>query len=259
MALLPLKLNRLQRFDKLTDNTGVSTRFQTLWQETVTALEENNGELIDALILIAAVQSTANSKNRTFVATSAPTADATGDLWLDSDDGNKPYRWDGATWVAVQDVGAELARVSINPDGTIANDKVVNDSVLAGAVYAQDAEYTPGSTNINSTSSGPYNTWIDVATKAFTSTGREVQVPIAARVEVIDNCKLQYRLLCDGTQVEDAIGPVTVNVGDQVPLSFMWAHTPTAAAHTYKLQVRVNSNGITVHNPVLAPSENRNL
>lgn len=43
-------------------------------------------------------QATADGKVTTFVATTAPTAEGTGDLWLDSDDGNKLYRWSGSAW-----------------------------------------------------------------------------------------------------------------------------------------------------------------
>ena len=45
-------------------------------------------------------------KNQTFISTSAPTAVAAGDLWVDSDDNNKLYRATGAgssNWVAVRD------------------------------------------------------------------------------------------------------------------------------------------------------------
>ena len=42
-------------------------------------------------------------KNQTFVQDNAPTAVATGDLWVDSNDENKLYRWNGSAWVAVRD------------------------------------------------------------------------------------------------------------------------------------------------------------
>lgn len=51
--------------------------------------------------LIETIETTANSKNRTFLQATAPTALAVGDEWSDSDDGNKRYRWDGSAWVAV--------------------------------------------------------------------------------------------------------------------------------------------------------------
>jgi hypothetical protein len=46
-------------------------------------------------------QATADGKVTTFVQTSAPTAEAVGDLWLDTDDGNKLHRWSGSAWVAL--------------------------------------------------------------------------------------------------------------------------------------------------------------
>ena len=46
---------------------------------------------------------TVNAKNQTFVQNNAPTAVATGDLWVDSNDENKLYRWNGSSWVVVRD------------------------------------------------------------------------------------------------------------------------------------------------------------
>jgi hypothetical protein len=55
----------------------------------------------NALLAASDAQATADGKVVTFVATAAPTAEAVGDLWLDSDDGNKLYRWSGSAWVAL--------------------------------------------------------------------------------------------------------------------------------------------------------------
>ena len=52
------------------------------------------------------LSATVTTKTRTFVQTSAPTATAVGDLWIDSDDNNKLYRSTAAnnsSWVAVRD------------------------------------------------------------------------------------------------------------------------------------------------------------
>lgn len=46
-------------------------------------------------------QFTADGKIVTFVQASAPTAEDVGDIWFDSDDDYKPYRWSGSTWDAV--------------------------------------------------------------------------------------------------------------------------------------------------------------
>lgn len=257
MTVTVPKLNRLSRFDAFLQVDPSSwVRFMAIDQEKALQIEGAFTELTTQLIAIAAAQSTADSKNRTFRQTGAPTADAAGDLWIDTDDGNKAYRWSGSAWVGIQDVGAAYAIVAINPDGTIADDKVINASVLAGEVLGAQAGYTSGTTNI---SSGSY-TYTQVATQGFTSTGGQVRVTCAAIIDVIDNCKYKFRLKCDGSVVGDEVGPITVSTGDQSPISFSWAHTPSAAAHTYTLEVAVNDAGdINVVNPLIDPFENRNL
>lgn len=69
---------------------------------------------IDAFDNAATAQDTADKKIVTFAQTSEPSAEAVGDLWIDTDDKNKLYRWDGTAWVAVRDASiADVdARVS---------------------------------------------------------------------------------------------------------------------------------------------------
>lgn len=83
--------------------------------------------------------------NTTFAQTSAPTAKAdgsalvTGDLWYDTDDGNKLYRWiadvndqlDGGTWVNTQDGGIAQAITAASTAQGTADGKVTT--------YYQDA------------------------------------------------------------------------------------------------------------------------
>lgn len=61
---------------------------------------------IDAAAAASTAQSTADGKITTFVSTSAPTAQSLGDLWIDSDDQNKMYRWSGSAWVVIRDTSA---------------------------------------------------------------------------------------------------------------------------------------------------------
>jgi len=48
-------------------------------------------------------QATADGKIVTFYQSTPPTATAVGDLWVDTDDNNHLYRWDGTQWVDIQD------------------------------------------------------------------------------------------------------------------------------------------------------------
>ena len=45
----------------------------------------------------------ADGKVTTFYQDDAPTAEGTGDLWVDTDDKNKLYRWSGTTWQTIRD------------------------------------------------------------------------------------------------------------------------------------------------------------
>jgi hypothetical protein len=249
MAIVP-KLDRLTRMD--TGPNADPIRQAAIWQELCEKIEDAFSEVVDLIAFT-------STKNSIFVANTAPTPNGIGDLWLDSDDGNKPYSATGLTsgdWLAVQDIGAALALGSINLDGTIANDKVVNASVLTGAVIGTNAGYTAGTTNI---ASGSY-TWTQVASQSFTSAGGQVRIACAALINVIDNCKYKFRLKCDTAVLGDEVGPITVSTSDQVPLAFTWAHTPASGAHTYTLEVAVNDAGdIDVVNPLIDPFENRNL
>ena len=69
-------------------------------------------------------QATADGKVTTFVSTTAPTAEAVGDLWIDSDDNNKLYRWSGSAWVLVRDSGIAQAITDASTAQTTANSKV---------------------------------------------------------------------------------------------------------------------------------------
>jgi hypothetical protein len=53
---------------------------------------------------ISSVSAVANSKNRIYRQSTAPTGAVTGDLWLDTVNGNKTHRFEGGSWVAVDDV-----------------------------------------------------------------------------------------------------------------------------------------------------------
>ena len=59
------------------------------------------GDATQALSDAAAAQSTADGRNTMFRQATAPTANAPGDIWFDSDDGDHIYRWSGSAWVSV--------------------------------------------------------------------------------------------------------------------------------------------------------------
>lgn len=63
----------------------------------------------NALMAAATAQDTADGKITTFIQPTAPVAEGVGDLWMESDDGNKLWRWNGSAWVNIQDTGIVAA------------------------------------------------------------------------------------------------------------------------------------------------------
>jgi hypothetical protein len=78
-----------------------------------------------ALTNAATAQGTANSKIITFIQSTAPTASETGDLWMDTSNGNKLFRWSGAAWVSVQDTAITTAITAAAAAQATANTKVL--------------------------------------------------------------------------------------------------------------------------------------
>ena len=253
---MTVTLSRLQRLQSYFSGGGTPTaQMQLHWQRHCENIETAFDELDAQLIAIVAAQATADSKNKTFRQTSAPTAEATGDLWIDTDDGNKAYRWSGSAWVEIQDIGAAYALVAINPDGTIANDKVVTASVAAGAVLT-----TPGTSVTSSTTLASAATWYDCGSVTATLSGVSTTVSVDFDTEITDNCKISYRLRNGSTTMGRERGPISVNTADEPGYSITRQHTPTAGSNTYTLQALCNDAGdATVHDPVFTITENKNL
>lgn len=63
----------------------------------------SNADALNALAAAATAQSTADGKIESFYQTTAPTVASEGDIWFDTDDGNKIYTRRSGVWVATQD------------------------------------------------------------------------------------------------------------------------------------------------------------
>lgn len=86
-------------------------------------------------------QATADGKVNTYFQTSAPTPEAIGDLWFETDANNAVWRWNGSVWVLATDTRVTAA---INTDGTIATDKVNTNSIVINGVTSTSVAQTSG-------------------------------------------------------------------------------------------------------------------
>lgn len=86
------------------------------WNGTQWVVSQDT-QIIDAINAAAGAQATADGKVRTFAQTSPPAglaAEDVGDLWIDTDDTNKLYRWSGSVWVLFDDtrIAAQAAQIA---------------------------------------------------------------------------------------------------------------------------------------------------
>ena len=65
------------------------------------------------------------SKITTYYQASAPSSANKGDLWIDTDDGNKLHRYSGSAWVAVQDTGIQTAITAAGDAQATADSKII--------------------------------------------------------------------------------------------------------------------------------------
>ena len=66
-----------------------------------------------------------NTKTVTYYQASAPSTHNTGDLWIDTDDKNKLYRWNGTTWQNVQDAQIQDALTAAGDAQATADGKIM--------------------------------------------------------------------------------------------------------------------------------------
>jgi hypothetical protein len=72
---------------------------------------------------IATLQATEDGGINTFYQNDAPTG-GVGDLWVDTDDGNKLYRWDGSVWQPIQDTAIATAIADAAAAASTADSKI---------------------------------------------------------------------------------------------------------------------------------------
>lgn len=109
------------------DNNHLYRWSGTAWVSVRDAtIAQAQADASTAITNAATAQATADGKVTTFFQTGPPTAEGVGDLWLDTDDGNKLYRWSGSAWVVVQDAAIQTAITNAATAQSTADGKIVS-------------------------------------------------------------------------------------------------------------------------------------
>lgn len=135
-------------------------------------VEAKPTEITTAINAAADAQATADGKVNTYFQASAPTPEAVGDLWFETDANNAVWRWNGSSWVLATDTRVTAA---IGSSGIINTDKVVTDSINAGAVSSLITAYSQ-----SSVATATNDTYLAIQAAQITSAGGS---PIA-----VDGC-----------------------------------------------------------------------
>lgn len=106
------------KISALTGKDGAVTKI-------IDGLSTQNGAIWQANQAAANAQSSANSKNKTYCQAAAPTGATTGDLWINTtNNANSLHRWNGSTWVKLQDSEIASAASAASAAQSTANKKI---------------------------------------------------------------------------------------------------------------------------------------
>lgn len=96
-----------------------------------------------------AAQLTANSKSKTFQQDSAPTSGVNaGDIWYNTGDGNKMYRYNGTSWISVQDSQVETDHAIIQSWAADNNFTYIDGAMIATGTLLVDQIKLYGKMNV---------------------------------------------------------------------------------------------------------------
>ena len=130
---------------RATADSALSTRIDTIVAQAggdaetiLAAITQEQTARIDADSALSSsitnVQSVVNTKNRTYLQTSAPTGTlVVGDVWYDTADNNRPYRWSGTAWVDTTDTRITANVAAISSEATT---RANADSALSSRIDA---------------------------------------------------------------------------------------------------------------------------
>lgn len=103
------------------------------WSGSVWA-DVQDAAIADAINAAADAQATADGKIDTYYQAAAPIGASLGDLWFDTDDGNHPYRHNGAQWVSIRDAAIAQAAAAAASAIATASQALAEVEVIADGV-----------------------------------------------------------------------------------------------------------------------------
>lgn len=223
------------------------------WSGSAWTLARDTG-ITSAINLASDAQATADGKVTSFFQPTSPTAEAVGDLWFDTDDNNKLYRWSGTAWVLSTD---NRVTNGFDGSGNINTDKVITNSITNGAVTNTSVAYSASSVDI--TTNLVAGTWTQVQSVSVSATANStvlIRSNVKAQTDLVRNntagtvgmfarIKENGSLVAGGdadNQIYYPSSTTDMTIGIRSPLPILRAiPISTSGTYTYTLEV---TNGV---------------
>lgn len=184
-------------------------------------------------------QATADGKVNTFFQDSAPTPEAVGDLWFETDANNAVWRWNGSSWVLAADT---RVTTGINGDGTIATNKVVTASIVANGVTTTSVAQSSGTASSASAE-------VLLQSLAVTTTGGPLIITFSvfgySQASGAGSFGCSFRMARDTTGLRASMnyqGNAQAS-GDRLPIMFTCPIVDQPAAGTYTYYIYGTPSG----------------
>lgn len=186
-----------------------------------------NKPAVDALLEL---EANADAKIKTYVQASAPTGSdlRSGDLWIDSDDDNHPYRYDGSSWVSMRDGTIATAQTSADNAQTQA-DYSGHRGIGDSAVFKTDASGTQPTNNTTRDLVAQFldETGAVVATRTLRGTYTTAADTIAVTAQSTTGETTTYTVNNDGT---DAPSATVVHSASEAVAVLSWVFSDLTSA-----------------------------
>lgn len=184
-------------------------------------------------------QATADGKVNTFFQDSAPTPEAVGDLWFETDANNAVWRWNGSSWVLAADT---RVTTGINGDGTIATNKVLTASIVANGVTTTSVAQSSGTASSASAE-------VLLQSLAVTTTGGPLIITFSvfgySQASGAGSFGCSFRMARDTTGLRASMnyqGNAQAS-GDRLPIMFTCPIVDQPAAGTYTYYIYGTPSG----------------
>lgn len=166
---------------------------------------------------ISTVSAVANGKNKTYTQAGAPSSGmVSGDIWYDSDDGNRTYRYNGTDWVETSDTRIATNAAAIQTEQTARADA---DSALASQVTTVQAiadsknkTYTQAEAPTSGMSTGDIWYDSDDGNRTYRYNGSAWVDTSDARIDEISYAAIQETLSVHASEIDGLQGQYTLKV-----------------------------------------------